>query len=319
MLARPLYRFKWFDLGAIPRAKRKQALDLEIVRWAPYAESGHVVAWLDEGALVWCWDAARLRPALAEFRLNPKRVRVIPESLLSLPHADGIRLVHCMEGYEGQIWSAGLLKHSRWWPQPPAASDWLMFQRSAGVQPEAQIQQVPPAAPSQLQRRPWIKSSGNGGAGLGWPAEKLIVGLCTVLLALPTLWYGLGLYKLHQAEKARVAQLADLQREARPILQARSQALEGWARIRELQGLNPYPDPLFLMAKIAEVLPKNDAALREWQFSDGKLKIIIAAPSPLSSSFLVNALQLAGPFDKVKATAGSDAKIVTLEMEVKKL
>jgi hypothetical protein len=317
ILARPLYRFRSVDLRQIPRARRQQALKLELDHWSPYVTSGYYIAWQNDFALVWCWDDARLKQVLAASRLNPKRIRVIPESLLYPAYNSGLRVIKCLEGFEGQVWENGQLKHSRWWPQQPSSGEWLAFQRDAGVQPEQQIHQVPEPLVLAAQRRPWLDSSGIlGRQELGWRSEQAAVALGVVLLALPTLWYGLGLVKLQQAQALREAQLSELERQVYPLREARRLALDELARIRELRALDAYPDQLFLMAKVAEVLPKNDSSLKEWNYQQGKLKITVTSPQPLSSSFLVNVFQMAGPFQNVKALAGNDPRTLTLQMDV---
>jgi len=60
--------------------------------------------------------------------------RYLPESLALMPMEDGVRLVDCLEGVEGQIWESGALKTSRWWPVPPNARAWSLFLQSSNIE-----------------------------------------------------------------------------------------------------------------------------------------------------------------------------------------
>jgi len=54
----------------------------------------------------------------------------VPETLAYESLMDGVRLLRCLEGFEGQIWSDGALKASRWWHQEPREDEWVYFLRS---------------------------------------------------------------------------------------------------------------------------------------------------------------------------------------------
>ncbi|MDP2199693.1 MAG: hypothetical protein Q8K01_14000 [Sulfurimicrobium sp.] len=317
ILARPLYRFTKFDLKQIPRAKRQQALKLQLDQWSPYASSGVYVTWQGDQAFVWCWDADRVQRAIEASKLNPRHVSIIPESLLYPAMDSGLRINSCLSGFEAQLWRHQRLEQSRWWPQLPTAAEWTLFQRDACLQPQDQIEAIPRTQPLAMLSHPWAKSSGlHGQLEQGWQYERLAVALGVILLALPTLWYGLNLVKLHKAYDMRKSQLGGIQRQAQPVIEARRQALDELARINALHNLGSDPDPLFLMAKVAVMLPGDKAFLKEWDYQSGKLKIAIVLPEPASSSSFVSAFQRDEMFSDVKALASADPKLVLLQMQV---
>jgi len=313
-----LCRFQSFDLAQVPAAKREQALKLELERWSPYLVSGYYIAWSGDSALVWCWDDERVQRALAASKVNPRRLSVVPETLLHPPQAKGLRLMRCLEGYEAQLWDDHRLVQSRWWPALPAAMEWLAFQRDASLPSDQQTGTVPSPVAQPLQAHPWVRAVGMDVHGQRTRlVERLALGLGILTLALPTLWYGLGMIKLQQAHDQLDARIGQLDRRARPILVARSQALDEIARIQALRRLYLRPDPLVLMAKVAEILPRNDAHIKEWKYQDGKLKLTIAASAPLSTIYLVEAFQKVGYFDGVRALASHEPTSVSLEMDVR--
>lgn len=130
VLARALCRFRVVDLAQVPATGRAQALRLQVAQLSPFADTGHCVVWQGGKALLWMWDAALVRQAMAEAGVAAKRAQVWPESLLYAPGVPGARLVQALQGVEAQIWDdGGALVMSRWWPAPPDAAEWLVFER----------------------------------------------------------------------------------------------------------------------------------------------------------------------------------------------
>lgn len=315
MLSRPLCRFRRFDLKNVPKAQRSQALRLQIRQWSPYASSGHYIVWSGEHALVWAWDAERLEADLAAQKLQPKTTRIIPESLLHPPLNEGLRLVACLDGVEGQLWQEQRPVHSRWWPAPPSATEWLNFQRDAGIAP-SQDGGVPAPQTVPWLKQPWAKTADLGrGESQTLRYETGLIGGAILLLAGFTTWHGIELIKTRQAIEHLKAEQDSAEQNARPILEARRQALDALARIEALQATNPYPAQLALLAEVAKQLPKDGAYLKEWDYQNGKLKITVASPNKLSSSFLVKKLQEAGWFRGVQAAPANDPTTLTLTME----
>lgn len=314
VLARPLYRYRKFDISQVPKKNRSQALQLELGQWTPFAESSYHIGWRDDQALVWCWDRSKTEQAIRSQRLNLKRVQVLPETLLRSPMQDGVRLMHCGEGFEGQVWQQGTLVHSRWWSHTPAAEDWLMFQRDASIAPDAQQHQPPAAQSSPLNARPWLTTAADR-ADIN-QNERLVVAVSILLLMLPTLWYGINLYKTYQSKRHYQVVLAQLKQQAEPIMLARSQALDYLVRIKSFHAITPYPEQLALMAKVAEVLPNDKSYLKEWNFQSGKLKITLASSNEIASSALISNLQLAGYFRDVKALPSQNPKMLIMQMDV---
>lgn len=315
VLMRPMYRFQTFDLTQVPAKNRAQALRLELAQWTPFVSTDYYVGWHGQQALVWGWDADKVKQAILSQGLKPQRVLILPESVLQTPIENGLTLSLCHEGYEGQLWRERHLERSRWWPQLPTQEEWLMFQRDAAIPPEEQ-QSLPPAPRmSPLNDQPWVKETGSV-CSQEMQLERLVIALGILLLLTPTFWYGFSLYKMQRSAAQLHNQQTQLQREAKPVMQARSQALDSLARINALRSLAPYPEQLTLMAKIAEALPHDKSYIKDWDFQQGQLKIIINSPDDISTTLLIGALQQAGPFRDVKALPGHDPKSATFQMDV---
>lgn len=315
ILARPMYRFQRFDLAQIPPKNRSQALRLELAQWTPFANSDYYVGWQGSHALVWGWDADKVQQAVVAQGLKPKRARILPESVLQSPLNNGLRVIRCREGFEGQLWHDGQLERSRWWPQLPELAEWLMFQRDAGIPPNDQQAHSPPPCARSLNARPWLNEAGSAGDQI-MQRERLVIALGILLLSAPSFWYGFSLYKLQLATEQLLAQQEKLQRKAEPIMQARLQAQDYLDRINELRAVAPYPEQLALMARVAQVLPPDRSYIKDWDFQSGQLKITINSAGDISTTTLVGVLQRAGSFRDVKALPGRDPKSVTFQMDV---
>lgn len=317
MLSRPLYRFRRFDLKNVPRTQYAQALKLQIEQWSPYASTGRFIAWQADHALVWIWDDEVFAADLVAHKLQRKTVRIIPESLLHPPLSSGLRLANCLDGVEGQLWQEQKLAHSRWWPTPPASVDWLNFQRDAGLTPEQGLSsEVPAPQTVEWLRQAWAKSSVPGQGGDTASAyEPWIVAGAGLFLAAFTTWNGIELIKTRQATDELKLALDAAAASARPLFEARRQALDAQARIESLRAIDPYPPQVALMAEVARQMPNDNFYLKEWDYQNGKLKITIASSSQLSSSFLVKKIQDIAWFKNVQASPGADPTVLTLTME----
>ncbi len=316
MLSRPLYRYARFELKSVPKPQRAQALELQIRQWTPFNKTGWYLLWDKENALVWAWDADRVESAILDGKLKPNRTTVVPETLLHQAQEQGVYLVTCMEGVEGQVWSEHSLISSRWWPGLPDAGEWINFQRDAGTFPEHQSSEVPDPLPLHWEERPWARSAALGrsamyGAGL----EPRVLPVIALFLLAGSVWYGAQLIKLQAAISNQGAELETLNLKARPNIEARGQALEALSRIKTLQATDQYPDQLSLLAKVAESLPKDGTYMKEWEFLNGKLKLLIASPNKMVSSDYIKLFQSFGIFKNVQASPSNDPASLALSME----
>jgi hypothetical protein len=317
VLSRPLYRFRRFDMKNVPKAQRAQALRLQIQQWSPYPSTDQYVVWGQDDALVWVWDTDSLETELAAQKLKPKSTRVIPESLLHPPLLSGLRLATCLDGLEGQLWQEQRLVHSRWWPGPPAVNEWLSFQRDAGIAPELRDGATLPM-PQALTwlKQPWAKTADLGRSeSQALPHENWLIGGGILLLAGMATWHSIELIKTWQAVERLKSKLNEASQNARPILDARRQALDTLARIETLRATNPYPAQLTLLAEVAKQMPKDSVYLKEWDYQNGRLKITVASSDKLSSSFVVKKVQDIAYFRNVQAAPATDPTTLTLTME----
>lgn len=319
VLSRSLCRFRCFDLASLPKASRAQALSVQIQQWSPYPSAGRYLAWQRNQVLVWIWDADAVVAAIIAQGLKPKRLAIIPESLLRARRSgETLCLLACLEGFEGQVWKAGGLVHSRWWPDVPTTQEWLNFQRDAGVQAEQQRQTVPVPEPLMLNRTPWANNQSNVSGGLDAVAEATCVGALALALVGYVGWNLIAGHKIEQALVDQQQELQKLKDQAQPILMARSTAIDHQLRIRELLALNSYPDLTVLLAAVADNLPAK-TFLREWDLQEGRLRFVVQIDNKGSTAELVKSFEAGPYFRGLQAQPATDGSTLTVSMEVKPL
>jgi hypothetical protein len=314
VIARALCRFRRFQIQAVPKAQRAQALDLEIRQWSPYQRTGRAIVLKEGVAHVWIWDADMVEAAQRAQRADPRHVRVIPESLLHPPGTEGACLVQTLEGLEGQVWRDGQLQHSAWWPAPPDADAWLNFQRDASLPPAAQEAQPPRPQPLAWRAQPWARPV-DGVAPVGLPGiQGVLIAAASFVLLAATFWLGAQHYQIAQARATLEPEQAATQAVAAQVAATRGEALERLARVEAFRKLDPYPDPLTLMARIAELIPADSASLQDWEYANGRLKFVLSLKNPMLSSQLVKALQEVDAFDQVQAQSSANPALLPISL-----
>lgn len=90
---------------------------------------------------VWTWDTGAGEARSSAEKALRAGVGALPETVAREGLDQGVRLVRCLEGVEGEVWADSALVASRWWPEPPSPQEWALFVRSArgGSMSEPQV------------------------------------------------------------------------------------------------------------------------------------------------------------------------------------
>src|SRR3984893_10248101 len=110
VVSRALCVFRVFRLPDTSRTDLKGFAAIKAREWAPYAEVGFHTHLTRDAARIWVWDAGRVRDAMLSTGVKPGRVAALPEVAFLARASDGLHLVTCLEGVEGQSWSQGELQ-----------------------------------------------------------------------------------------------------------------------------------------------------------------------------------------------------------------
>jgi hypothetical protein len=316
VIARGFCRFSRFDLKNIPVKRRLQALQLQLRQWAPFPQPEFAIVFESDAALVWCWDAAWLNTQRAGLTSAWQNAEAIPETVLLAPHIDGMRLVTCTDGIEAQYWKTSELKACRWWSQMPELQDYIGFCREAGS-PVSASAQLPAVQQPAARAQPWLPVITT--AGLSHSHHRLeqwCYALLFLCLVLPYGWYSLREQQLNRGINQVRADRAKLTGQANNLVKAREAALAAVDEIAARQRLDPYPGQLDLMTAVAEALP-SDATIREWEFQENKLRIVIAGglETPSRADITKN-LIASGYFSDVQNLLARDNKALSFRMTV---
>lgn len=259
-------QYRRLDLTAVPARQRPAAARLAVSRVAPSPGAVTHVTWCGGIAHLWIWAAP-----------SPVVVRAeqhwIPETLLAAPPAsDGPRLLRMVRGVEGQVWQAGQLMTSQWWPQSPDPDAWQRFLRAAGLDPD-----IAPAPPEPVSL-PWSVSPwGERQRGLLASTavhERMAWTVVLALLALALGWQVAGLARWQSASTDMATRLEAARARAAPVLAARARAEQSQADTEHLLRLQHGPSDYVLMGEIIETLPEG-AQLRAWQRESAKLQVAV--------------------------------------------
>ena len=281
VVSRQLCRFFKIPLLADASTGRQlEALRLQIERLSPFAETGSHFHFGVNFINLWLWDAQAVNDAAGAIDVDLRRVSVLPESALQATGED-VRVIACLDGVEGQCWDQGSLVASRWWPGPPDSRSWVLFQRGAAVGPDRLTTNPPPAAAVPWLARPWTSSRTDGWGGIGNIDRRFAAAGIAVVLLVGYAYLGAEWLRLVVDRSAVERQIAVHSSDVAPATAARIAALENAAAIRRLHQLDPYPSQLSLMARVAEILPKNETHLTEWSYDRGQIEMTVAADHPL--------------------------------------
>lgn len=133
-----------FTRSKLPAASNKgiQAAKLQASRNQRYTNP-HIRVEPDgkgaSSASIWSWDSS----FLTDDNKKLSDLICIPETLARVPGKDGVRLVRCAQGLEGEIWQEGTLTASRWWRDLPSQQDWRLFLRAGKLRDHDTSQAVP--------------------------------------------------------------------------------------------------------------------------------------------------------------------------------
>jgi hypothetical protein len=313
VVGRSLCSSRLFPLANVARSNLKGAAELKAREWAPYPDLGLHLHLARDAARIWVWDGARVGEAMMTMGVHPGRVAVLPETALQARLTDGLHLVDCLEGVEGQLWSDGELKASRWWAETPSTRQWLEFQRAAGMMIHA-FPQIPPAEQPVWRNRPWT----NSGEGLGIErraGQAAMVGGGVLLAAYA--YFGGSLAHNAQALSDLENRLVETQRRLAPAVSDRERALANFDFLDGFAKLDPYASQLAVFARVAEKLPSNGAQLAAWSYQQGDLQFTVFSPtSPPDILFYVKTYSAVEGFTSVTADRAEGDRSLRMKLRL---
>ena len=304
------------DFAHVPRAKRRQALELKLPVWSPFRKTGFHCLWAGSAAMLWFWDADAVQdetPGSAADGGKTERARVLPETVFYPRKPDGVHLQDCYEGFELQHWRAGVLLDAFWFAERPNESqtDWFLARR--GMQVSAADLDVPLTSAATFHPEPWAGPVAPG----AWleANEPALVASCVLALVLTAVWLEVRFRKTQHLTQTAEAAFARMQDEVGPLVRARNELVRLRRRNLVLSALLAKPSQAYLMGEVDRTLPNPTATFREWRYQRGELSIVIEDDDPDPIAY-VRALEAHPLFDQVKAEQARKADRLKISMRV---
>ena len=313
------------DLSAVPRNRRRAALDFKLPVWSPFERTDYHVVWSGGVAMVWFWDSERTARAREEFSsLFPKargrtaaRLRILPETVFYERKPDGLHLQLCSDGFEIQRWHENALTDAFWLAERPQESDFNRFlgrQESDPAGPLPDSEGIPVPAGNRMAPEPWSVARDPHGWFAG--VQPSLAAACLFALVLVVLWQEARYWKIRQLEDTAASEFRRMQERISPLLEARN-ALIGLRRTNlALLDLLRRPSQAELMHAVDRAIPSPKARFREWRYQRGELKISIEDRNADAIAY-IRALEAVPLFDRVRAEPGSKRNRLDVTLQVR--
>ena len=324
IVGRDLCMYRREDFANVPRNKRRSALALKVPVWSPFERTGYHCVWSGSSAMVWLWDGDRIDAGREAFDprsrdAGPGRgthLRVLPETVFLARKPDGVHLQACREGFELQYWRANVLVDAFWFPSRPDERSlaWFLDRQGSGARP-APLKGVPKAASAGIAPEPWFSRLSPG----EWleANERAVVAMCLLALSLTVVWQETRFWKTRHLKDTVTGELARMQDELGPLLDARNELLRLRRTNRALTDILGTPSQALLMGLVDRAIPSPAAQFREWRYQQGELRVIVEDPDPDPIAY-VRSLEAEPLFEQVRAepARGDDRIEITLRVRV---
>lgn len=303
LLARSRCRLKWFRLASVPAGERMAALQMQAQSWQPFDESSCLYSVVGDEGVILAWDAAAASALLRQAELDPERTQLIPETLLRKPDEDGVHLIACIEGVEGQVWREGLLRSSRWWPSMPSAEEWALFLHASACAA------APLPEPARLPwlGKPWLAMQRLGEAQAAG-AEARIVAIGALALALCAGFVGRQAFDVWQQVNEREQAIAQLRESGAGLADARDMALAKATQAQQWLHLLSEAQPIEVIVELHQTLGKTGVQIKEFELAGGKMKLGLQLGPQTQRADVVRMLQSGGWFVGVAETRTENAQ-----------
>lgn len=317
ILARGRCRLRWFRLTGIPAAERMSALRLQVEAWRPFENLAARLVLSGEDGLAIAWDGAAAELQLLTAGQPVERCQFIPETLLQLPGADGLRLLSCSEGFEAQCWQDGWLRASRWWSEPLTSKDWQEFVHASGPA-RGGADALPQPEEASLAASAWAKhyplhAAADGANGV----ERRLVfgGALALTLTLGTLAH--QLWNAHQHGQALAWQMADVKTATASVLGARDATLAAVDEVDRLAAWFALPLPVDVIGYLHDALGRSGVQIKDLDLEGDKLRLGLQLMPNATRAGIVKDLQAGGWFVDVAEVRADNARgLLTMEMRI---
>lgn len=287
---------------------------------SPFTNTASFSHWTKTGVSIWLWNQDEVNKKMAEYNLTPKTTIVYPETALIEPLQSGMRLIECLEGYEGQIWDQHQLITSRWWDHYPNDQEWLQFWRSAGQISILYSQEKPSSAKEAIiNTKSWAHTRPIAG---GFTTESLYsreaIAVLALILLLPLSFYGGQILNDYLTLEEIEQHIAALEIETKKIDVERKKAESNNDKIKKLLDFDAYPNPITLLAKIVEKITIPTLKIIDFKFNKDTIVMVLQDETPPDAASFLALMQQIPYFDSFNTDPGFAKNTLRVTLKVKK-
>ncbi len=295
--------FVRLDLGNVPERHRARAIAERARQLSPFPDQGWHAADHDGRIALWCWDAARVRAAIAAEPESGRAWEIVPEQVFFTPARDA-----CVRERGGTFvlerWRDDELVFSA--ALPPGGQHRALCLRSAGLAVDADPPVVTAVPGERWDRR-----------AFAW--RRLLrepLAASAALLALASLWllWSLGLLGgTYLANQQLSTRIAEQQQNLAPLLAQREQALAIAARTAALAALFEQVSAIEAAAEFEFLVGGRYQQMLDWEFSPRALRVTLQDATPDNRAY-VEALERSPWFDRVGVSPAPNPDQITLQI-----
>ncbi len=297
--------------GQLSGRQKESALSLKVEAWSPFNETGYVVAWSGNVACVFAWDKKQIREKIRECGYDPIKCKVIPEAFMRQSIPDGLRLVRCVKGMEGQFWKDSILMASRWWQSAPPVNEWYLFSRIAGQQGGSGLPDV--TEPIWLDKA-WHENPKSGDLISYVISYQPARAFATVMLILPVAFL-LAQITTYMVQNWLInKEIAAIEGTSQSIRASRLNALMALETAEDISSLHKYPHQIEILARAHSLLYEYGVTLLSWEYDSGDLEFGLDLTSDLDPRIFIKAFEDDNLFSNVSASTSGQTLIVRMKI-----
>ncbi len=264
------------NCAGVPRMGLAGFARMQAEQLSPFQVFGACAVKQDKTLHVWMWDKA-IELDFAEKHRGRPASSVLPQALFSVPREQGVSWLRYknQQSVSAQLWQAGKLVDSIFWPLPPSPESWAS---QAAQQPELAARGWPEALPPgslvgaiALADKPWGRNLLVNPYKLPsialLPLARAALWLVTAALAAASAAYLSERYA-HQTAIAEGA-ISQKQRMAalEPDQQARDAAQSIGRWVQSAQALSPRPAKIDILNEAAVLLTRQGLVVRDLELN----------------------------------------------------
>ena len=217
-------------------------------------------------------------------------LRRLPESLCRKSIANGVRLVKCMSGIEGQAWHDNQLVASRWWHDQHSAANWESFLRAVPIELDPSDMVMPKVeSPDFRKDIPAFSMDLDNFEDVFTPTRVGTFVLCVALFFVSQ--FAVQNFQLKNKLSHIETQKENISIEANQILAKRRRAIANARKLQTHHAVEPKYNLIGAISAVAGTLKGQEVVIRDIRLRDGDVEFKFTGTVLLRAADIVTELE----------------------------